>query len=118
MPFEPAFRVLELPPRIRAHALLDVGDRRVGLPSKAVRDEPGFSGKLEGCDVAALWKDFRDHRKSISKADAQQGRASHSWPSLSLTEAPKLRRWFLEMAIQNLDRGRRSNEFKSLTGDD
>ena len=40
MHFEPALRGLELPPRIRAHALLDVGDRRVGLLRKAVGDEP------------------------------------------------------------------------------
>ena len=40
MHFEPAVRGLELPLGIRAHALLDVGDRRVGLPRKAVRDQP------------------------------------------------------------------------------
>src|SRR3984893_2043583 len=40
MHFEPAFRALELPPGIRAHALLDVGARRAALPRKAVGDEP------------------------------------------------------------------------------
>jgi hypothetical protein len=40
MHFESALRGLELPPGIRPHALLDVGDRRVGLAGKAVGHEP------------------------------------------------------------------------------
>jgi hypothetical protein len=34
---------LELPPGIRPHALLDVGDRRVGLAGKAVGHEPAWA---------------------------------------------------------------------------